>query len=995
MVSFFQFLELNVKIVSTPTLMRKDRSMHLKRTRFLRIFLFFCVLATLGYTSASLAREAPASSRQGSTEGSTSISTKLCISKGWPHAQSDLKPDPSLIFGTLENGLRYVLMPNHEPKGRVAMYLDVQSGSLHETEEQRGLAHYLEHMLFNGSTHYPPGALVEYFQSIGMDFGGDTNAHTFYDETVYKLLLPNGKEKTLHDGLVVLMDYAGGALLLEDEVDKERGIILAEKRTRDSASRRVTKKSTEQGLAGTLIAQREIIGLDEVLKTADSALLRQYYETWYRPENMILVAVGDTDLDLLEQLIKKQFSSLQAKAPAPPCLDFGRVAESGTEPIYLFESDLGYTQVSLESVWNVELPQPTKAEALLDLKKYVAQAMMDNRLQHLVNQAKSPMTRAGFSSGVFLRRLGYTSLDARTSPANWAQTLETLTTALRQALDFGFVASELSRAKKEILTHLKKEVQVAESRESQDLVSRIIRSLNDHEVFLSPAQELALLAPALEKMTLAEVNQVFGEMWHARRLVKVMGNTELNTEEGLSPEETILKTLQKAGQAEVTAWVQDKEAVFPYLPLPEVQGEVAEHISYKDIAAERYVFQNGLVLNVKHTDFEPNEIRVTAVLGHGRLAETKPGLALLAEMLLPESGVGGLTKEQLKEVLAPYSAHVHFQIEADSFQFQGKGLKSESELLFQLLYTHLADPAFREEAFARGMERIRQTYAQMESSVEGMMHLQGERFLADGNLRYGAVPLELLDKITVADIEHWLRPVFQQSGLEISVVGDFEQKEIVDLVGRYFAGQARKGVQQLKGEQIAFPSGQSLSLPVTTHSEKGMVTVAWPTDDFWDISRTRRLNMLASVLDDRMRKLIREELGAAYSPYAYNRSSLVDPGYGVLRTVVVVDPPQAAMVVARLKQLGAQLTKKKIGADELERAVEPTLTSLRDVVRTNRYWMDSVLVDSSRHPERLEWPKTILSDIAAITVEELSALAAKYLQPEKAAEVILLPTKKE
>ncbi|MCI5143457.1 MAG: insulinase family protein, partial [Candidatus Electrothrix sp. ATG1] len=258
--------------------------MQLQSPRFLLVCFLSCFLVTQGFTGGILAKETPIPS------------TKVCISQGWPHEQSDLTPDPALVFGTLENGFRYVLMPNHEPKGRVAMYLDIQSGSLHETEEQRGLAHYLEHMLFNGTTHYPPGTLVDYFQSIGMEHGNDTNAHTSYDETVYKLLLPDSKEDTLNEGLQVLADYAGGALLLEKEVDKERGIILAEKRSRDSAYRRVSKKSIEQGLAGTLVAQRDIIGTDEVLKTADSALLRQYYEHWYRPENMILVAAGDTDI---------------------------------------------------------------------------------------------------------------------------------------------------------------------------------------------------------------------------------------------------------------------------------------------------------------------------------------------------------------------------------------------------------------------------------------------------------------------------------------------------------------------------------------------------------------------------------------------------------------------------------------------------------------------------------------------------------------------------
>lgn len=957
--------------------------MDMRRTRFLLVFLVSFFFYVPGGVVSSPAKEAPASA------------TKLCISKGWPHEQSDLKPDPSLVFGTLENGLRYVMMPNHEPKGRIAMYLDVQSGSLHETDEQRGLAHYLEHMLFNGSTHHPPGSLVEYFQSIGMEHGGDTNAHTSYNETVYKLLLPDSKEKTLNDGLVVLADYATGALLLEKETDKERGVILAEKRTRDSAIIRLYKKIYELEFADTLVAQRDVIGTDEVLKTADSALLRQYYERWYRPENMILVAVGDTDLDLLEKLIKKQFSGIKAKTPVPACPDLGRVAANGTEAIYLFEADLGYTEVSLKSVWNVEPTPPTRAEAFLDLKKYVAQTLMENRLQRLIHQPGSPMTKADFSSIIFLRRLGYTSITAGTSPEHWRQALESLTAALRQARAFGFTETEFTRAKSQILTQLKKDVQVADSRESQDLVSEIITSLNDHEVFLSPEQELALFAPALEKITLAEVNQVFDEMWHERRLVKVMGNAELKTEKGVSPEETILKVFHKAEQAEVAAWVQEKKAVFPYLPVPTAQAKVAEHVSYKKIGVERYVFENGLILNLKHTDFKPNELQVTATLGHGRLGETKPGQALLAKMLLPKSGVGGLTEDQLKEALAPYSTSVDFEVEDDSFQFQGSGLKNESELLFQLLYTYLYDPAFREDAFEREMQRLRQTYAQLESSVEGMMHLQGERFLAGGNLRYGVVPPAMLNKISTADIEQWLAPVFKESGLELSVVGDFDQKEILKFAGVYFGGQTRKNVQQSDGEQISFPSGKTLSLPVTTHSKKGMVAVAWPTDDFWNISQTRRLNILASVLNDRMRKLIREEMGAAYSLYAYNQSSLVDPGYGVLRTVAVVDPHRAEMVTDTMKQIGAQLVTGKITQDELERALEPTLTSIRDMLRTNQYWLESVLVQSAWHPERLKWPETIQKDFAAITADELSALAAKYMQPGKSAEVILLPSRKE
>jgi zinc protease len=917
-----------------------------------------------------------------------------CLSKGWPHERTDLTPDPALTFGTLKNGIRYVIMPNREPKGRVSLQLDIQSGSLHETEAQRGLAHFLEHMMFNGTTHYPPGKMVDYFQSIGMAFGPDTNAHTSYGETVYQLMLPDSGQKTLSDGLQLLADYAGGALLLPEEVNKERGVILAEKRERDSAGIRVYKASLEQAFAGTLIARRFVIGEDKVLQTADAALLRQYYERWYRPDNMIVVAVGDAEPALLKELISSHFSPLKARTEEAVCPDLGKVAEDGTEAFYQHEPDLGHTQVSIASVWNEE-PEPfTQAAVMRQIREYAAILMMSNRLLRLKNQKDSPFADTNFYSYKMARRFGITWLKARTAAENWREGLKVLNTALRQALRDGFSESELKRAKSEILTLLREQVQSAASRKSDDLAAAIIGNLNEEEVTLSPEQEMAMLSPAVEKMTLAEAEAAFRSLWHERRLVKIAGTADLQGETQ-PPEAAVLAAFQTAEAADLKPWEKEKESVFPYLPPPAAEAAVTQRITYGKIGAERCLFSNGLVLNLKKTNFEPNNIQIAAAFGSGELSQPKPGLALLAQMLLPESGLGGLDQDQLREALAPYASRVHFMVADDSFQFRGEGLKSETELLFQLLRSHLDDPAFREEAFARVIRKVEQMYAQLGSSVEGAMNLKGEQFLAGGNPRYGMVPLEELKKLTLADVQGWLAPVLKNEGLEISVVGDFDPEQVIRLTGRYFGGRRGKLADQPKGGQIVFPSGKKLNLEVATDSDKAQITVAWPTDDFWDIARTRRLNVLAAVLDDRLRKQIREDLGAAYSPYVYNHSSTVDPGYGVLRSVLVAAPSQAAMLAGKLKQVGAQLAKGKVSEEELRRALEPNLTLIRDLVRTNRYWLDSVLVGSTRHPQRLEWPERIQQDYASVKREEIAALAAKYLLADRAAEVIAISKKNQ
>lgn len=918
-------------------------------------------------------------------------SPPACITIGWPWDHSDLRPDPALVHGTLDNGLRYVIMANHEPRGRVALYLDVQAGSLYETDEQRGLAHFLEHMLFNGTTHYPPGTLVKYFQSLGMGFGADSNAHTGYDETVYNLLLPGNSEEDLDKGMLVLADYARGALLLEEEVDRERGVILAEKRARDSAGTRVAKKRFRFEFAGTRAAVRDPIGTEESLRAADSARLRAYYDAWYRPDNMIVVVVGDADPVLVRKVLARHFSKLRAAPVQPVCPPFGRVAEQGTDVLYLHEPDLGYTEVSLETVWNTEPRADTRAWEARQLTRYVAASILDNRLSRLVTEKESPLTRTRVYSGIFVRRLGYCFLGGRVDGDRWQEALTLLETTLRQALEYGFTADELVRVRKEIMAELEKEARTADSRDSRKIAAMLIRKLNSGEVPLSPQQELKIYGQMLAEMDLDDVNDAFRELWnHKRRLVMVAGTAKIGNGR-LPPEQEIRKVLATAAALPVSPWVAESRPGFPYLPVPAEEAAVKEHVRPPGIGADIYTLDNGLVLNVKQTDFRKSEVLVAVHFGSGLLTEPKPGLARLAESVVAESGVGGLTREQLDRALAGSSVRLNFRVGEESFAFNGKGLNTELELLLQLLQAHLADPAFRPEAYRLAMERYAQMYSRMRNSVEGMLQLRGERFLAGGDSRYGMPPWQEFRRLGLDDVRNWLQPAFTRQQLEITVVGDVTSDAVLDLVRKYFGSGGRDLTPSARGRAIGFPVGRELDITVHTAIDKALIVVAWPTADFWDISRTRRLNVLASVLEDRLRREVREELGATYSPVVYNRSSRVDPGYGVLRAMLTVAPDHAEELVARIRAAGARLAGEGVDRAELSRALKPTLTSIRDMMRQNRYWRDSVLALSSRHPVQLRWPLSIRRDFAAITAPEISRLAARYLQTERAARIVIRP----
>jgi len=397
----------------------------------------------------------------------------------WPHENSDLLPDPALLFGKLPNGFRYVLMKNANPKDRVSLHLNVQVGSIYETDKQQGISHFLEHMLFCGSKHFKPGELVKYFQSIGMQFGHDANAHTGFYETVYDMLLPEGNKKSLENGLVVMKDFAESALLLQSEIDRERKVILAEKRTRDSASYRTFVSVMKFLLPETRISKRFPIGEEEVIKNADHNLIKDYYDTWYRPDNMILVMAGDFDQKQATKLIEENFSSLYAKASIQPRPDIGQINHKGIKTFYHFEKETGKTTVTIEVINKKTIQPDSVAFQTKQLVKNIANQIVQNRLDKIVSKTTSPFTSASVSSGTSFYQVEFSEISAETSPENWEKSLSLLEKTLRKSLKYGFVKSELEIVKKDFLSMLDNAVKKMPTRNFRMLAIIVIIDLNN------------------------------------------------------------------------------------------------------------------------------------------------------------------------------------------------------------------------------------------------------------------------------------------------------------------------------------------------------------------------------------------------------------------------------------------------------------------------------------------------------------------------------------
>jgi zinc protease len=624
--------------------------------------------------------------------------------------------------------------------------------------------------------------------------------------------------------------------------------------------------------------------------------------------------------------------------------------------------------------------------------------MIQHRLDALAQSANSVLTDADIGSGYYLRQIKYAQIEADCKPNDWRQALAEIEQTLRKALDYGFTPAELQRAIKEFKAQLLKAVQKGQTRDSNALASNILSDLDDWRVYQSPNQRWQMLAPFLETITLSQIRQALKLTWNSdHRLLLVTGNADLASDTML-PTEQIKAAYLASWHEEVHPDKEKKTATFPYLPNPNASGTIVQRRHFKDMGIDQMTFANGFRVNLKPTRFKANQVKVALSLGCGEACEPVdlPGISKMTQAVVDESGFGALDRIELETALSGRLAEIEFDVREDMFLVKGVADKSELPLLFQLLYTFVKDPGVGQDARRLVLKRFDQEYKSMPHSAKGMFQLRVQNFLAGGDPRFGAPPLEQLQKRSNQEIKAWLESQMKLKTMELAVVGDFNPGEAEKLAALYFGSIKETGEKSAPGMATRktgpeFPRGQSLHLTIASNIPKALVVVAFPTEDFWDIHRTRRLNLLAELFSERLRRRIREKMGAAYSPYAFSHSYRAYKGYGMIQIHVMVDPRQTEAVVEAIRHIADALADKAADADEFRRVLDPTLTYIKDLRQTNDYWLDNVLTGAGRYPQQLDWSRTIEKDYASITAKEIAALARRYLVWANAAVVIIVP----
>lgn len=913
----------------------------------------------------------------------------------WPQAKSDITPDPSAVFGKLENGMRYMILPNSEPPNRLSLRLHIAAGSLMEEEDQRGVAHFLEHMVFNGTKrHKDANTLIREMQTRGIAFGAHVNAYTSFDETVYMLDLPDLKPDTMKLTFGVLRDFADGALLSEEEIDAERGVILAEKASRDSVEYRMMLKQFQTMLPGSLIGERFPIGEEVVIKNAPRQRFVDFYQKYYTPERMTFVAVGNIDAAELELTIKETFGTLVNPEKPGDDPDMGEVAmPEGLKPHIFSDPELTSTDISLNLVRPFERKPDTKETRAARFPVEIAHSIMGRRFERITKQENSPVSTGSASKFALFNELEMGSVSLTAADDRWQEVVPVLEQELRRAKQHGFTEAELSEAKANLLNAYREAVKRKDTRKSDSLATAIASSVNDGSVFSTPEADLALSEEILNGITVTEVHADFVKFWEAPGYHLVL-STKKAPEDAA---ETLAKLYEKSAETAVEPPAAREMIPFGYTDFG-TPGTIASTAEIEDLEITQIKLANNVRINLKKTDFEKNRIRMMARIGTGQLSQPKdsPMLDKFANAVFDGGGLGKHTTDELSEILAGRNASVGLSIGEDAFTLSGSTTPDDQLLQLQIMVASLTDPGYRPEALWQFQKAIPMLFQSIKHTTSGPM-MEMNAWLHGGDFRFTIPTQEQISNYTIDQVKAWLTPELEKGYLELTIVGDFNQetllKDLLATFGSLAIRDAAPPVKTALSRKVDFPEPPSeKTFSYESKIPQAAATAVWKTDGMrGNIPEVRRLNVLSEIYGDRLREEIREKLGASYSPNAGMGGSDALEGMGYLIGQSIGKPDDIPLLLTTMETIAKELSRKGATQDELNRALAPTLSNLEKTLRDNSYWLSTVLSQSQADPEKLELARSRDKDYRSITLKEINALAKKYYTPGNLHKISILP----
>ena len=910
---------------------------------------------------------------------------------------------PGVTVGQLENGLQYYIRENSEPANRAEFSLVVKVGSVVEDEDQLGLAHFLEHMAFNGTENFEKQELIDFMESIGMRMGADLNAGTSFDETRYMLQIPTDSPEVMANTFQILEDWAHGLTLDPEEIDKERGVIIEEWRLRRGAAARIQDEQFPVLLRDSRYAERSPIGTVESLETFEHEALRRFYRDWYRPDLMAVIAVGDFDRAEVEALLIEHFEGISA--PENPRERIEYSVPDHDETLFTIATDEELTSTSVAVYHMLALDeQETIGGYRQQLVEGLYNGMLNLRLGEIARNPNPPFLGAGSSKGSLVRSKGAYLLSANVPEDGIERGLEVVFTEAERVARFGFTASELERQKIDVLRGIERAYTDRANRGSASYAAEYSRAFLDDEPIPGIEYEFELYKRFIPEMTLTEVNQIGSEWIRPQNRVVVVTGPE-KEDLDMPSEEALLAVLTGVADMEITAY---EETVIdqPLLAeIPEGSTVVGTREFAEDIV--EWELGNGVRVALKPTDFREDQVLFQGFSPGGTsLASDEEWIpASSATALIQGGGLGPFNTTDLRRVLTGKVASARPFISSFEEGVTGSGSPQDLETMFQLIYMTFTAPRADPEYFEVFNTRNRTSLQNRDASPAVAFNDAINRIMTQDALRSRPVTVETLDHTDLGGSLAFYQDRFEDaSDFTFIFVGNIDLDVMRPLVERYLGGLPSTNRVETWRDLGERPPRGVIEEIVRKGLEPQSQTRLFFTGsiDYGDRSQRLGIAVMTSVLETRLREVLREELGGTYSVSVGSSFSWRPAGQYRLSISFGSDPERADELLAAVYEEIDRLKSSPPDEAEVNDVLEAQRRAWETNQESNSWWLSVLdgryryLLDQSdgRYPSGdvlLETLPTYGADLDALTPPRIQELARRYFDQDNRVRVTLLP----
>ncbi|WP_035820302.1 M16 family metallopeptidase [Janthinobacterium sp. RA13] len=924
-----------------------------------------------------------------------------CMAQAEIRLSDPLPLAPEVTVGKLPNGLTYYIKKNARPAQKVELRLVVKAGSILEDDDQQGLAHFTEHMAFNGSTHFKRNELISYLQSIGVKFGADLNAYTSFDETVYVLPIPTNKKENLEKGFLVLEDWAHGLKFNPADINSERGIVLEEARLGKGASDRMNKVLYPKLLNGSRYAERMPIGKESVLKTFKPEAIKRFYKDWYRPDLMAVVVVGDVEPKQAEAMIRQHFGKLKNPAKPRPRLYAEVPQRSQTEALVITDKEAPDDTVFIRYPIRAAQEPVTIADYRRQMIENLYGQMLSARMQELTQQANPPFIQGGSSMGKLVR--GYESFSAYAllGKGGVQPAVDALVQEDERARRFGFSQDELDRARKNMLRNYERAYSERDKSDSAGFVAEYSRNFLEQEAIPGIANELLYAQELLPQVTLQEINETVAKVIpdQQKKLVVFMGAEPKagGAASTVPTQQQLLDAVAKAEQQTIEPRTE-KVLASKLMDAPPDGGSIVAEKLNSAIGVTELTLGNGVRVLLKPTDFKNDQVLMgsTRFGGQSLFGDADIYNARYASAVVGSMGLKDLAPLDLQKVLAGKTVNVGASLGELSEGFGGSASSADVEAMLQLVYLYFndvrKDAGLYQSFIGKQQDLAKNSMAQPEAVFyDAIQHA-----MFGDNPRVDGVPRAAdFDKVGLDRSLDIFRQRFSSArGMTFIFAGSFELDKIKPLIASYLGTLPVADVPHAYRDVGMRPVTGVVKKDIYMGSEpKSTISITFNGDVAYSDEQKLTLQALGEVLNLKVIEVLREKMSMIYGGGFETSMGQHPYGHYSVALNLPTGPENVDKVIAAAF---AEINKMKTdgpSAADLEKVKLNWITRQQKSLRENRYWMSQLMgsVTQGRDPAHI---LRYEQRVRAITPQAVKLAAQRYLDMHNYVQVVLYPERK-